>query len=155
MSSFPWHEHYKDKTTGRRILSETKFIKYQHELTSAIFLAKSNYHVIFAPKALFTHEEKKFDIFLIRDTLILKAELKNITSKNSDTIAKRIIGGSEQASRIVLHINSDINKKGLINGLRSGVKKNSLIEELLLIYKGKFYKFPKTLILSKEIFKIL
>jgi hypothetical protein len=92
---------------------------------------------------------------MIRDTIILKADLKYITSKNPDTIAKRIRGGSEQAPRIVVDISSNINEKELIDGLRSSVERNSLIREILLIYKGKFYRLPKTLILSKAIFKIL
>lgn len=155
MFSFPWHEHYKDKVTGRRVLSEIKLIKHPHELATAILLAQSNYDVIFAPRALFTRDAKKFDIYLVRDNIILQADLKNITSTNPGTIAKRIIGGSDQASRIVIHINSGINKKDLIDGLRGGVERNRLIKDVLLFYKGKFYILPKTLILSKEIFKIL
>lgn len=155
MSAFSWHEHYKDKVTGRRVLCISKQMEYQHELTTAIFLAQTNYDVVFAPSALFTRDVKKFDIYLVRDNIILQADLKNITSTNPGTIAKRIIGGSDQASRIVIHINSGINKKDLIDGLRGGVERNRLIKVVLLFYKGKFYMLPKTLILSKEIFKIL
>jgi hypothetical protein len=104
---------------------------------------------------MFTREQKKFDIFLLKDSVILKADLKSITSKNPDTIAKRIIGGSDQASRVVIHINSDIERKDLIDGLRSGVERNGLIKEILLFYKGKYYRLPKNLILSREIFRIL
>ena len=150
-----WFEHYRDKSSKRRVLSETELIEHQHELTTAIALAQINYDVIFAPRAMFNREEKKFDIFLLRDTVILKADLKSITSKNPDTIAKRIKGGSDQASRIVVHINSDIEKKNLIDGLRSGVERNSLIKEILLFYKNRFYRLPKTLIISREIYKVL
>lgn len=155
LSAKDWHEHYKDKATGRRVLSETELIEHQHELNTAVCLAQINYDVIFAPKIMFVREQKKFDIFLLRDTVILKADLKSITSKNPDTIAKRIKGGSDQASRVVIHINSDIEKKALIDGLRSGVERNSLIKEILLFYKKGFYRLPKNLILSREIFKVL
>jgi hypothetical protein len=149
-----WFEHYRD-SNGRRVLSETEFIEHKHELETAICLCQANYDVIFAPKGMFSREEKKFDIFLIRDTVIVKADLKNITSKNPDTIAKRIKGGSDQANRVVIHISSDIENKVLIDGLRSGVERNSLIKEILLFYKKNFYRLPKNKILSKEIFKLL
>ena len=137
------------------MLSETEFIEHKHELETAILLAQVNYDVVFAPRGMFKRQEKKFDIFLLRDTVILKADLKNITSKNPDTIAKRIKGGSDQANRVVIHINSDIEKRDLIDGLRSGVERNSLIKEILLFYKRRYYRLPKSLILSREIFKIL
>lgn len=155
ISSFEWFEHYKDKVTGRRVLSETRLIEYRHELVTAIYLAQSNYDVIFAPKALFKRDHKMFDVFIIRDSIILKADLKCISSKNSDTITKRIKLGSEQASTIVILINSNINKNPLIDGLRSGVKRNSLIKEVMLFYRGKFYKLTKTVILTKEIYNII
>lgn len=150
-----WKEHYVDSHNGRRVLSETEFIEHKHELNTAICLAQVNYDVVFAPRGMFTRNEKKFDIFLLRDTIILKADLKNITSKNPDTIANRIKGGSDQASRVVIHISSDIEKKNLVDGLRSGVERNSLIKEILLFYKSKFYRLPKSMILGKEIYKVL
>ena len=93
--------------------------------------------------------------FLIKKIVILKADLKSITSKNPDTISKRIRGGSEQASRLVVQINSDIEVKNLIDGLRGGVLRHDLIKEILLFYKSRFYRLPKSLIVSKEIFKVL
>lgn len=155
LAASEWFEHYKDKGCGRRVLSETEFVEHQHELNTAILLAQIDYDVIFAPRVMFTREEKRFDVFLIRDAVILKADLKSITSKNPDTIAKRIKGGSDQASRVVVHITSDIEKKAIIDGLRSGVERNSLIKEILLFYKGKFYRLPKALILSRNVFNVL
>lgn len=114
-----------------------------------------DYHVVFAPKAMFLRNEKKFDIFLIKESSIFKADLKSISSKNPDTIANRIKGGSEQASRLVIDITSDIEKNDLIDGLRSGVERNDLIKEIMLLYKSKFYRLPKDLILSKKIYNIL
>ena len=155
LSSKDWVIHYQDPQNGRRVLAESDLIKHKHELVTATYLAKMNYDVVFAPKGMFKREEKKFDIFLLRDTIILKADLKSITSKNPDTLAKRIKSGSDQASRIVIDINSDIEKKGLIDGLRYGVEKNEIIKEILLCYKGRFYRLPKNLILSKHIYKLI
>src|SRR5688572_19763058 len=56
-----WVEHYKDKTTQRRILSESQLIEHKHELQTAILLTKANYVVVFAPKGMFNRWEKKFD----------------------------------------------------------------------------------------------
>jgi len=78
-----------------------------------------------------------------------------LSSKNPLTIAARIKEGSEQASRLIIEIASDINYKVLIQGLRSGIYKNSSIKEILLIYKRKFYRLPRNLIMSNRIFDIL
>jgi hypothetical protein len=118
-----WCEHYKDKQTGRRVLSE--------------------------------RDQKRFDVYLLRDTIILEADLKCIFSKNPDTIGNRIVSGSDQASREVLDIRSDLQLNDLIDGLRSGTGKNKLIKEILLFYKNGLYILPKNLIWSKRIFDIL
>ena len=141
--------------TGRRVLCESDYIEHAHEKRTVNLLTEFDYDVIFAPKAMFKRDEKKFDVFLIRDTVILKADLKAITSKKPDTIAKRIKSGSEQASRVVIDICSDIDKNTLIDGLRSGVERNNLIVEILLIYKNRFYRLPKKLILSKSVYNII
>lgn len=65
-----WHEHYRDRKTGRRVLSELPGFKHLKELRSAILLAQTDYDVVFAPSAMFRREEKKFDIYLLRDTLV-------------------------------------------------------------------------------------
>ncbi|HWK04918.1 MAG TPA: hypothetical protein VNS58_14855 [Puia sp.] len=150
-----WFEHYKDKKTGRRVLSESNFIEHDHEKRTAICLAQMNYDVIFAPAGMFQRGKKKFDIYLLRDTVILEADLKCISSKNPLTIAYRIKEGSEQASRVVVDIKSDIYTNDLIDGLRSGTGKNNLIKEIFLFYKNKFYILPKNLIWSKQIYNIL
>lgn len=155
LAATEWFEHYKDKANGRRVLSESSFIEYRHELKTAVLLARFNYDVIFAPKAMFLREQKKFDIFLIKDTVILKADLKCITSQNSTSISKRIKEGSDQASRVVIHINSNIARKDLIIGLRQGVNRNNLIKEILLVYNKKLYRLPKSLIVSDNIHKVL
>lgn len=154
MAAEDWVEHYRDRSSGRRVLAES-VIEHKHELRTAIALAQIEYHVIFAPRGMFKWNEKRFDVFLVKEHVILKADLKCILSKNPDTIAKRIKGGSEQASRVVLDINSDIEKNSLIDGLRSGIVKNKLIVEILLFYKSKFYKLPKNLIGSKRIYDII
>jgi hypothetical protein len=104
---------------------------------------------------LFRRGTKKFDIYLIKDTVILEADLKYLSTKNPLTIAARIKEGSEQAARLVIEIASDIHYKLLIQGLRSGIYKNISLKEILLIYKRQFYRLPRNLIMSKRIFDIL
>jgi hypothetical protein len=149
LRDFDWVVHYEDKDTGRRVLAEGA-LYYRHERETAIQLARFGYDVVFAPEGMFHRTDKKFDVFLFKDTVILKADLKNIATKNPDNIAKRIREGSDQASRLVINIVSDIRKKALINGLRSGVTRNKLIKEILLIYKGKLYKISTATILNRH-----
>jgi hypothetical protein len=80
----------------------------------------------------------------------MKADLKCISTTLPDTIAKRIISGSEQAARIVLDVKSTISPDALIDGLRSGTGKNDRIKEIILFYKNKFYRLHKKLIWSKR-----
>ena len=150
-----FHVHYTDKKTGRRVLSELTRIEHEHELRTAICLAQMNYDVVFAPAMMFRRGEKKFDIYLLRDTVILTADLKCISGKHYLTLASRIKEGTEQAPRIVVDIISDMDTKTLIQGLRYGVYKNNLLKEILLIYKKRFYRLPKSLIVSDRIFDIL
>ena len=155
LTTIQWHRHYSSRTTGNKVLAESGYVEHDHEMKTACSLADKGYDILFAPQALFKRNEKRFDIFLIKNHVILKADLKCITSKNPDTIAKRILQGSEQASRIVVEIASDIGKKQLIDGLRSGVQNNKLIKEILLFYNRHFYQLPKDLIISKRIFELL
>lgn len=150
-----WVEHYKDKSTGRRVLSESSVIEYDHEKRTAICLTQVNYDVVFAPKGIFRRDDKKFDVYLLNDNTILEADLKCISSKQSFAISNRIIAGSNQAPRVVLDIRSNISSKDLIDGLRSGTGRNNLIKEVLLFYKGKFFRLPRNLIWSKKIFQVL
>lgn len=155
MTAEDWIEHHKDKHTGRRVLSESSVIEYNHEKLTAICLTQVNYDVLFAPKGMFRRNDKKFDVYLLNDSVILEADLKCISSKQSSAISNRIITGSNQAPRVVLDIRSDISSKDLIDGLRSGTGRNNLVKEVLLFYKGRFYRLSKTLIWSKKIFRIL
>ncbi|HEY4064911.1 MAG TPA: hypothetical protein VGM30_23570 [Puia sp.] len=155
LAATDWFVHYQDKKTGRRVLSESICIQYDHEKRTAICLARMNYDVVFAPDGMFHRSQKKFDVYLLRDTIILEADLKCVSSTRPDTIANRIIGGGNQARRIILDIRSTIRAKDLIDGLRSGTGKNNLIKEILLFYRNKFYILPKSLIWSKKIFDIL
>jgi hypothetical protein len=155
LSSAEWFVHYCDKHTGRSVLSESSKIEYAHEKNTAIRLAQMNYDVVFAPAGMFKRNDKRFDVYLLRDTIILEADLKCISTTLPDTIAKRIISGSEQAARIVLDVKSAISPEALIDGLRSGTGRNDRIKEVLLFYKNKFYRLPKKLIWSKRIYEIL
>lgn len=155
LSSKDWVKIYTDKNTRRSVYCEKKEMDYKHEVQTAKALCQKNYDVLFAPAGMFQFYEKKFDIFLIRNHIILKADLKAIQSKNPDAIAKRIRGGSEQASRIVLDILSNIEKRMLIDGLQSGVTRNNLIKEILLLYNNSFYRLSKDDILSRRIMNII
>jgi hypothetical protein len=150
-----WHEHYKDKKTGRRVLSESNRIEHEHERNTAIHLAQMNYDIVFAPGGMFQRGAKKFDIYLLRDSIILEADLKCISSQSPLTIAYRVREGSEQASRVVVQITSDLDSKILIQAFRNASYRNRLLKEILLIYKRKFYRLPKTLIMSDRIFDII
>ena len=155
LSSTEWYQHYICKSTGNIVLAESDYIEHVHELRTAKSLANQGYDILFAPKGMFERNDKRFDIFIIKNHVILKADLKCITSKNPDTIANRIKGGSHQASRIVIEIASDVDRKVLIEGLRSGVHKNELLKEIFLFYKGYFHVLPVNLITSKHIYTII
>lgn len=155
LNNHEWFNHYCSKKTNRRVLSESSFIEHTHELETAIKLTEVNYDVIFAPKGLFKRDDKKFDVFLLREYILLKADLKAIVSKNPDTIARRIKEGCDQAPRIILDVKSDISAKTLIDGLRSGGSKNALLLEILLFYKNKFYILSKNQVLGKNIYSII
>jgi hypothetical protein len=151
-----WYVHHIDKGTGRGVYAEAPdSIEYKHELQTAICLTQQGYDVLFAPSGMFQVSEKKFDVFLIKGTIMLKADLKAITSKHPDTIAYRIRYGSTQASRVILHVVSDISPKVLIDALRSGCYNNSNLVEIFLLYKKCFYKLPKNLITSKRILEVI
>lgn len=155
-ASCDWYVHHTDKRTGRSVYSEsTSSIGHKHELHMAVFLTQVGYDVLFAPKGMFSAQSRKFDVFLIKGTIMLKADLKCITSKHPDTIAERIKYGSTQASRVVLHVLSDTKPNKLVDALRSGCYKSSNLVEIFLVYKNCFYKLPKNLITSKRILEII
>ena len=82
LSAGDWYVHYTDKNTGRRVLSESIRIEYDHERRTAINLAQMNYDVVFAPNGIFNRNQKKFDVYLLRDTIILEADMKSVTSRH-------------------------------------------------------------------------
>ena len=147
--------HHTDKATKRVVLANYSQLEYPHEHHTSKKLTSVNYDVIFVPNGYFKRGEKKFDVFLTRDHIFLEADLKSITSKNSDTIGNRIKEGSLQAARIVLDITSPIQKRQLIDGLKLGCQRNDMIKEILLFYNSKFYRLPVIEILSKRIFDII
>jgi hypothetical protein len=147
--------HYEHSLTEKMVLCEYEELEYEHELETSIKLTGFDYHVLFAPKSLFKPQEKKFDIFLIKNNIIFKADLKYIRSSNIDTISKRIKDGSLQCDRLVLDIKSNISSNDLIEALKSGCHRNNYLKEIMLLYKNKFYRLQKTQILSKGIFKVI
>jgi len=144
--------HHLDKTTKRKVLSAAYEFEYPHELHTSLKLTGCNYDVLFVPNGYFKRHEKKFDVFLLRDHILLETDLKCVHSCNPDTIGKRIREGSEQASRVVLDVHADIKKSVLIDGLKLGCQRNNALTELLLFYKTQFYRLAKSLIVSKNIY---
>lgn len=155
LNSSIWFVLYRDSETHRKIYAEKEIILHSHEMETAKALCAVGFDVLFAPDCLFSKTEKRFDVFLIRDHIILKAELKNISSKKQNTIAKRVVEGSEQSSRLVLNILSNIERKTLIDGLQSGTYKNEKVKEILLFYNSRFYRLRRGQIISRRIFNII
>ena len=155
LHSFQWALLYRDKHSGCCVYAERGELEHKHELSTAKALSQKGYDVLFAPKAMFSRTEKKFDVFLIRDHIILRADLKSISSTSKGPIANRIINGAAQASRIVVDIVSDIRKRELIDGLKSGVQKSESLVEILLFYNSRFYRLNRNEILSKKIYELI
>jgi hypothetical protein len=109
----------------------------------------------FAPTGIFPRHHKRFDVYLIRGHVILKADLKSVVSKNPDTIAQRIKDGAQQTNRLVIDIVSDISTRSLIDGLRSGVIRQKTLVEILLFFRNRFYRLTRQEINGKDIYKIL
>ena len=147
--SLKCHIFNNDYQTG--VYSVQQKLEYKHEERTAISLTGWG----FLPNGYFHRHDKKFDVFLCYGHIFFECDLKCITSTNPDTIGKRIKNGSEQASRLVLDIQSGISSKELIEGLKSGCTRNELLKEIMLIYKSKFYRLFKQQILSDRIFDIL
>lgn len=155
LASFEWNLLYQDKTSKCSVYAECTEIEHKHELKTAKALTQKGYDVLFAPKAMFLRGEKKFDIFLIRGHVIMKADLKSISTKTPDLIANRIKSGADQASRLVIDIVSDISRKDLIDGLKSGIERSRLLIEILLFYNSRFYRLGRNEILSKRIYGLI
>lgn len=155
LSSQDWIILHTDRHTDCSVYTEKEDMDHAHEIATAKALTQKDYDVLFAPSGMFKRFEKRFDVFLIRGHVILKADLKSISSKNPDTIANRIKGGAEQASRIVIDIVSDIDTRNLVDGLRSGVVGLKEIKEVLLFFRNKFYRLTRQEIMGKNIYKML
>ena len=134
------------------MLAEFKKFDHDHEKKTACKMAEHGYNVLFVPKSFFPNLGKRFDVFLCKENVMLQADLKSLTTKNPDTIAKRIKEGSDQANRIVLDINSDINTNDLITGLRSGCARNDKLIEIILLFKSRCYFLLKEKVMSNRIF---
>jgi hypothetical protein len=147
--------HHTDKETRRIVMASCEKFEFDHEHHTAKKLASVNYDVVLVPKGYFRRDNKKFDVFLCRGHIFLESDLKCINTSNPDTVADRIIEGSEQSSRIVMDVVSKISKNNLIDGLRSGSVRNDELLEIMLFYGSGFYCLPKTQILSKNIFKVI
>lgn len=148
-------EHYRSKKTGRRVLAEFEEFQHPHEFITAIKLTEVGFDVVFAPKGMFKTAAKKFDVFLLRDFTLLKADLKSVSSQNADSIADRIVSGRMQAERLVVDVQPHIRRRVLIDGLQSGMMGRNGHKEILLFWGQKYYRLPKALILSRRIFNVI
>jgi hypothetical protein len=155
LSNPNFHILYNDKITNRKVIAEFTKFEFKHEETTAIKLNSIGFDVIFAPKGMFGRKDKKFDVFLAKDNILLKADLKFISSTNPDTIANRIASGAMQANRIIVDIQSKILPNKLIDGLKSGIIKSKGLSEIILFYRNGYYRLPKNIIESDRIFDIL
>lgn len=147
--------HHQDKDTKRVVLAICKEWEYPHEHHTSKKLTAYDYDVILVPNGYFKRNDKKFDVFLSRGHIFLESDLKCITTTNPDTIGNRIKEGSEQSTRIVLDITSPIERRNLIEGLKTGCERNRTLIEIMIFYNSKFYCLPKTQILSRKIFDVL
>lgn len=127
------------------------------ELDTAKSLAESGQHIIFPNDGFFDKRKgnkvKRNDIFAI-DTKTYyqqKIELKALTGKSADSIAKQLQKG--QAPVVAYDILSTIKKMELINGLRLGW--NSDIKKVLIKWNGRWYEFEKDNLFSSNIYKYL
>lgn len=148
-------KHYESKSTNCVVLASCEKFEYHHEFQTCVKLADEQYNVILVPKGYFSYNGKKFDVFLCRNHIMVESELKHINTRRADTIAVRIKAGSDQSSKLVLDIASNIGKLTLIDGLRSGCERNNLINEIMLFYNGRFYRLLKSEILSKNIYQLI
>src|ERR1035438_3339758 len=67
LGSQEWHEHYFSKSKGTRVLSESNYVEHKHEMKTAISLADKGYNILFVPRGMFQRQQKKFDIFIIKN----------------------------------------------------------------------------------------
>lgn len=147
--------HITNNATGKGVYSISETFQYAHEYATAVKLTNENFNVIFVPNGYFEKGQKKFDVFLCRDHMLLEVDLKSLTSVLPNTIGEKIKKGSDQAPRLVLDVQSNIGKMDLIDGLRQGCERNDIIVQIYLFYKTKFYSLQKNQILSRNIFDII
>ncbi len=155
LGSEEWVVLHTDRSTDCSVYTEKEDMDHDHEISTARALTAMDYDVLFAPSGMFTRDGKRFDVFLIRSHVILKADLKSISSKNPDTIANRITGGAQQANRLVIDIVSDIDTRTLVDGLRSGIVGQRKLVEILLFYRNRFFRLTYQEIMGKNIYKML
>lgn len=142
--------HYTCGSPKRVVVGEFEVFEHAHERQAACKLADQGYDLVFVPNSYFDRDEKKFDVFFCRDHIFLPADFKSLTTKNPDTIGKRIKSGENQASCIILDILSDISVKDLINGLKLGSERNVTLIQIILFYRSRCYLLKKDQILSKN-----
>lgn len=117
------------------------------EIQSAAKLAKAGNYVIFPSDGAIKKlkEElkdktlKKNDIYFYDKKTFFqtKADLKTLSDVDDVTIARHISKGGKQAPVIVMDFERKIDRRNLINGLRSGWDKDNL-KKVLIYWKGEW-----------------
>jgi hypothetical protein len=147
---------YINPDTSQQVYKHIYTSVLEHEMNTAVKLTLYGYDVVFAPKGMFKRNEKRFDIFLIKNNeVVIKADLKSNFEGTVNSISNSIVAGNEQAENIVIDFLSNIHYKNLIDGLRMGLKASSKIKNLIIFYKKEYYAFDRSIIFSKQIYRLL
>ena len=122
----------------------------EHELETIRKLIATNSDVLFMPIDYFKKTDKKFDVIIFNGNKYFKADLKEIKSKNPDTIADRISYGGTQAGNVVVDIKSDIGYKKLADAVVKATSNNTEIKSIVLFYKNRRKQYYRNSILGKK-----
>lgn len=150
-----FRSHYHCGIPRRHVVGEFETFEHHHEYVTACKLSSFDWDILFMPKGYFQRDEKRFDVVLCREHIFLPADLKSLTTKNPDTIGNRIKEGSDQAPRVVVDINSDIDARTLIDGLKLGCQRNDGLVQVIVLYHSRCYSLKKDQILGNGIFDVL
>lgn len=122
----------------------------KHELETIKKLLQSGHDVLFMPDSYFKKDALKFDAIIFKGNSYFKADLKSISSQNSDTIANAISHGASQAGNIIVDVMNNVEYKILIDGIVSAAQSNNQLKSIIIFYKGRKKSYSVDAILSKK-----
>ncbi len=105
---------------------------------TAIVLAKQGFKVRLSPITNVPFV-KNPDAYLIDEDIVI--EFKHNNTPTPSAIANELRDAKKQANYVLLHINSDLTKGGLIRGLRSCIHRATNVLEVWIIYREELYCF--------------